>query len=1749
MAPKIPVEEVPESIKALRSAFDSVWAPEAKDPSTALQVLQDHFKEAVGSTSGPNAGSREFGLNSLEVKKDLYKKASTVTGDHWSERESPMRIGGAVLTPQEAQADRAVEASNQNQAKRNARQEAVFREARQNAPSEEEFDAVKWPNGTGSPIAEQRWSHSKGGTRKPPAFVGSSRAAASSAYPEDAKTRPSDSVWKNLMEDPAFPMLAKVLGGGAAVGAGLAASNAEASTKKKNIIDEKITKPKSALTVGGLGLIPAIVPKPPNWEGVTQHILDNERQVKQVEEAKANMGSPDVFTPEQQEAQAKQDTVDAINNHMKYSTPAGAAAEGLSALEKHFVDPYIVKPFQENIGKPIMDYAIDRLTKKGEKGPAGVFDEGQTKFGEAGGEYPLRAGSQLIAGKGQFDAYGETPKATKDVNAMEDKFGPVGAAAVASGAKIAGELPLFVVRGPAVLKAFGGTVEAAGTGAAMGLLDPEMSVGEGAFGGALLHTGSSMISKGATILGDLFKGVRESVTPLIEESARAPAPIFSPETSMKLGPLGEENRLGKVSDPSFKLGPLGEARRLQNAEGAKVLGKKVQNSPYEGRLVGVITRDGLDAITQQVTQAPHVVSQRKTPLALPAGTKPSMVVADLDHNGFPVLRKVYDDPSSISGERIEVEPLTLASAKWVNKNVRTFTISNELHQREPDYRGEIGALLGFGMKMDVVRSTPLSEFDLADTVISAGRDYEGTVVKPAGAEVRIINNKPQITPVFDGETRLPDEAPPFVSGPPTRAEGPNRVSDPGNWRTQIDYHNGSETLQIDPRRLERELGNEQTVTKRMNTLDQHIIQDKPYIGGGSGGQPPPKKLLGAGKDTSSALRIRGDMPIERPAEFPEPNEKTVSWDVIDMMGQVTENIRRINADKGMFDWALSKVVGRHLRGPIDQATLVQSIQASSLLQRSSDDIFKAARQTFTPKLLDQYDRDLQEFFTGRKDWEWVKGRNSGVTEKAQQYAQNLLDTTQAYDAYLQQNGVVPESLGQARLDGTMDLYLTRRYLAFAMPQGRWAKKILAPGMIDTFNDGVNFIYKEAVKRNPNVTVDQITDEVRRIIQTKDPLESFKASNISKPFFSLMERGNPPEPIRKLLGEIESGMSNIAITIGTQSAIASRLDLMKEVSLNPKWSSSTFNEAMDHLYQLPDHPSMFSARNRYVSQEIYEAIGNGPKIEGSSHAIVHNVLGFIKGNQVALGGLGPHINSVFGNLQSGVLAGGLDLTRPLKSGAALGKAFRAMRDYAADPTGQTGLGGIIVDARRTGADYFGFSHEEIGNPNARKWLRMMEDVFPDDKPVSLFHAWGRVMKNSMDRYRDFQSWAGGGLDWVDRLFRLQSYISLQEKFLADLGKRGDKSYLVKSGMLPAQGETRVTIHDPKTGKTIGLTSYMKAAEEVRVMQNALVKTNEINKEHRLVLEAAARLASRRVNQSFWNPTFIGSGLDSLRKSAVGVVTPYATAAFESFRVMAAIPARMAQEPDLKWRLLVTSGVVAGVAGIFRHYSAVSDEEIAAAYATMPKSKQTFKPGTFALAWHDDKGRPQIWDMTRVWDPLRFAVGHPDDAMCRRVLVNLFLAPVEGTSAGSAARDAFVSGGFVRSTDYQQPLSMSQAGGLKILQHLHKAGAFPNAFKGMIDAARRTEGSPVFRPRPTEEPLTLGQGALKFTGVTNDEPVTLGKGPSQFTSAIEMKKENKTLKTDAYRVRREGGDMQEIRDEAAALGAQRKEKNAAKRIFKK
>jgi len=315
------------------------------------------------------------------------------------------------------------------------------------------------------------------------------------------------------------------------------------------------------------------------------------------------------------------------------------------------------------------------------------------------------------------------------------------------------------------------------------------------------------------------------------------------------------------------------------------------------------------------------------------------------------------------------------------------------------------------------------------------------------------------------------------------------------------------------------------------------------------------------------------------------------------------------------------------------------------------------------------------------------------------------------------------------------------------------------------------------------------------------------------------------------------------------------------------------------------------------------------------------------------------------------------------------------------------------------------------------------------------------------------------------------------------------------------------------------SYYDAIDSIWKL-GSWIKIYEKNIGAGMSVDAAARAASMRINQSFANFEHLGRWIDQSRKSTLGAGAHYLSGLTEDIRVNAQMLGRLRTEGDLKWRIAANAAAVAGLyegMRIIRKANGIDDEEVEAAEAIMTKSSRTYRPALMAAPHRDEKGRIQFYDLSTWFTPLQYAYGNIDDPLINRIGTNLFLTPVQGGLAEPLARKIPERLGIVSPLPQftKEPFTGSnlaeRTGGV-----LDTSGAVPGIIPSAKEALRKTGVTGTLRPN--EEQFTPAQGLQKFLG-------------APFVAPVDASNDSKTRRANLGEF---GVEMSKLQDELVRVG---------------
>lgn len=621
---------------------------------------------------------------------------------------------------------------------------------------------------------------------------------------------------------------------------------------------------------------------------------------------------------------------------------------------------------------------------------------------------------------------------------------------------------------------------------------------------------------------------------------------------------------------------------------------------------------------------------------------------------------------------------------------------------------------------------------------------------------------------------------------------------------------------------------------------------------------------------------------------------------------------------------LANLIRSFRHGSIDILAKNRSIKASQRLKADRSARYEEAiLNGFKMPKGDAFYRELHKAFTGdmTPDQLWAKYPQIGTEAKA--LASNLFEQREAFERELVELGGVAPEMRELRDAGTLQKYAARQYMAHILPPGEWVRyvKTAKTGQA-LMADAIAFITKE----NPSADRIDVARQIYELLGADDVkgamLENAMGGGMLKPFERVLKRQDIPEPLRNLLGEVQSADITIPLTLAHQASLVGQLKAMNALADNPEVFSPVLREGL-HPTRIPFDPQYGKMAGGFVTADLYDLVVEAPKLARKAPSIMRELVGHIKGNQFIGGGVGPFINNIFGNLESGMFAGGLTSKHPWRN---FKTGWQAWKDYKLDPTGRVGLGGLITEAQQYGGDFAGMSSAEVGNPKARAFIRDVERILEQASPeADLYSVWGKINRMTADKYKGLIENIGGGQEFVDRLFRLQSYVANREEKIAEL---------VKAGALAS---------DPKT------------------------------------LAQAAEYAAGEVQKFFYNPADVPHWI---QKAEIPFITNmWMRPIYESLRIHGNVLAELAgpKKARAMMRLMAGATVIGagvGVNGILRNDAGISGEEATRAVEAQPDGRRQYRPLQYALGVRDDKGEPTLWDWTGASQIGRFLQSSPD-----------------------------------------------------------------------------------------------------------------------------------------------------------------------------
>ena len=498
------------------------------------------------------------------------------------------------------------------------------------------------------------------------------------------------------------------------------------------------------------------------------------------------------------------------------------------------------------------------------------------------------------------------------------------------------------------------------------------------------------------------------------------------------------------------------------------------------------------------------------------------------------------------------------------------------------------------------------------------------------------------------------------------------------------------------------------------------------------------------------------------APMPVPLPGTLAPETVEEFRRTMDIVNYANRNPGVAAKVKNFLMAPGLRpGEAPEfARLANSLRGARRVTETMQDNLRAFRAAAGPQFRPEgeFDRAVNAVLDGKAPLSSLERFGEGW-QRVKDQVRPMLDE----DAYLHDKlvkmGYVKEGSNGARaiMGGDADLYAARMYYSKMLKPGEWAKRAPQKVLIE----GQDFLRRQAEKRGVFMTDAEVADEVNKFLNARDingnpvdAFEAFKASSLGQPFKHLKRLQDLPEPLRNLMGEVHSGIYRLATSLGIQRGLVAQLTLMEEIAANPQWASIG---PQPGWVKIPALPAYGKAGGMFVSPEVAEAVINLPDTLSRGQAILQSLIGLQKAN-IIIASPRAHVRQHIQSMLSGVLAGGVDPTRPVQSLTNMQYAARVMDAYHKNPSG-SGLAELMQEAKALGAVDVGFGSAEIKSAE-RKMLEAVSEAIQSPGTKNL---WGLLpkLRSISEKFYDR---AGRAYESSDQFFRLASYLSQRDNLM-------------------------------------------------------------------------------------------------------------------------------------------------------------------------------------------------------------------------------------------------------------------------------------------------------------------------------------------------------------------------------------------------
>lgn len=774
-----------------------------------------------------------------------------------------------------------------------------------------------------------------------------------------------------------------------------------------------------------------------------------------------------------------------------------------------------------------------------------------------------------------------------------------------------------------------------------------------------------------------------------------------------------------------------------------------------------------------------------------------------------------------------------------------------------------------------------------------------------------------------------------------------------------------------------------------------------------------------------------------------------SADAVQEMGEINSVMLKRGSNDflaGVGD-KLGSVFSRdNVRGPINLREHLTRLNAAQNWKGQKNVYVAHLRKTLGAEAGTELDVALNKIGRGDIKWDQLRSEHPKLSANLEQHIQPFMDRIDSGLKELKDDFGIDfrglEDSGEIRKYG-VGMYMRDFF------KDSWKGKVPKQAVNDVVESVITRFKASGDAWDPLV----VHTEVAAFLKNGADLEAWKKSTLSttKAFKPVLGDSKVlPSEVRKLLGEIDSGQINIGMKLADVESLLMKHRTLRTLSENPEFFSLG---PQPHLTQIvPNNPLTFGhMAGGYTDPYVHRFLMNFDKVQEQSGAFgkaLEKLGNWRKRNMLA--SAGPLVNSTMGGLYSAISSGGLDIVRPMDSGASLYQAAQMMKAMKEDPLGATSeharLGRQFLEA---GADWLHGGHSVMTDRHERAFLDRLSKMYKENNGVSMHTATELRTQMAIDVMTSpFKALGKAGdlsgylMDAGDRWQRLASAISLHKKYMAN----------------PAQ--------------------YLPGVEPAGLEQASITKV------------------AARIQESFVNLNNTNEYVNQAGKN-LAVVMPflrsYAEEARSGIQSSARIATNFYKDKEAASQALTFASAFAAMYGAQKGIMAMqgwSQNDLDKVNAQ--RSDRSKAQSLVGFTVKDSDGNYSRFDLTKYSNVLKLFQGNPHDGYLNtlgRNLVSTLLSNGEGDKVERIAESLGMTYGAIFK---KNAITADKTGPSKLLQVAAEEGGVPRFIMTAKDALQKT--ALVGKPYKGEPTMGLATGAARAVNLPVPETLRPGNNAS-------------------------------------------------------